>query len=60
MVVLEFVFNMKTWGMIISGEGSDYLGGGSELEILLNLCSYWKMLKCGAILFLYELMGCDF
>jgi hypothetical protein len=30
--VLEFVFNLKTLGMIISG--------GSELEILLNLYSY--------------------
>ncbi len=38
--MLEFVFDLKTWGMIISGEGSDYLGGGSELKILLNLCSY--------------------
>lgn len=51
--MLEFVFDLKTWGMIISKEGSDYLGGSSELEILLNLFySYWKMLKCGAILFL--------
>jgi len=50
--VLEFVFDLKIWGMIISGEGSDYLGGSSELEILLNLYSHWKMLKCGAILFL--------
>jgi hypothetical protein len=38
--VLEFVFNLKTWGMIISGEGNDYLSGGSKLEILLNLYRY--------------------
>lgn len=38
--MLEFVFNLKTWGMIISGERSDYPSGGSELEILLNLYSY--------------------